>query len=48
MGGLSDYNTDSEEWAASTGYVPEGKVTDEIREDLKKLGWVPIEWPDDE
>jgi len=48
MGGLSDYDTDPKEWAASTGYVPEGTVTDEIREDLKKLGWIPMEWPDDE
>jgi hypothetical protein len=28
------------------GYVPEGVVTDEIREDLAKLGWTPSEWPD--
>jgi len=28
-------------------YVPEGAVTEEIREDLKKLGWIPIEWKDD-
>ena len=26
-------------------YVNEGQVTDEIREDLKKLGWIPVEWP---
>lgn len=29
------------------GYVPEGVVTDEIREDLKKLGWIVVEWEDD-
>ena len=29
------------------GYVTEGTVTDEIREDLLKLGWQPSEWPDD-
>ena len=29
-------------------YVPEGVVTDEIKEDLKKLGWVPVPWDDDE
>lgn len=28
-------------------YVPEGEVTDEIREDLKKLGWTPVEWEDE-
>lgn len=25
------------------GYVPEGQVTDEVREDLKKLGWVVLD-----
>jgi hypothetical protein len=30
------------------GYVPEGVVTEEIKEDLNKLGWVPSEWPDDD
>jgi hypothetical protein len=29
------------------GYVPEGQVTEEIRADLRILGWVPSEWPDD-
>lgn len=24
-------------------YVPEGTVTDEIREDFKKLGWIPVD-----
>ena len=28
-------------------YQPEGVVTDEIREDLKKLGWIAVEWEDD-
>jgi len=28
-------------------YVPEGVVTQEIREDLRKLGWAPVEWEDD-
>jgi hypothetical protein len=28
-------------------YVPEGVVTDEICKDLKKLGWVAVEWEDD-
>ena len=27
----------------ATGYVPEGIVTDEIREDFKKLGWIVVE-----
>jgi len=25
-------------------YVPEGTITDEIREDLFQLGWIPKEW----
>jgi hypothetical protein len=29
------------------GYVPEGVVTEEIKEDLKQLGWVPVEWKDE-
>jgi hypothetical protein len=32
----------------ANGYVPEGTVTDEIREDLKCLGWAAVEWEDDE
>jgi hypothetical protein len=51
MGGLSgDWDKDSEsfeEWQSRTKYVPEGVVTEEIREDFQKLGWVPSEWPDD-
>ncbi len=47
MGGLADYDTDPEEWQARTKYVPEGTVTEEIRADFQKLGWVPSEWPDD-
>jgi len=52
MGGLSmQWDEDKEtfeEWQVRTDYVPEGTVTEEIKEDLKKLGWAPIEWPDDE
>jgi hypothetical protein len=43
-----DAKESSEDWAKRTGYVPEGTVTDEIREDLKKLGWIPVKWPEDE
>jgi hypothetical protein len=28
-------------------YVPEGTVTDEIKEDLQQLGWTPVEWEDE-
>ena len=27
-------------------YVPEGHVTNEIRADLLKLGWIPVDWED--
>jgi hypothetical protein len=33
---------------AGRTYVPEGTVTEEIREDLKKIGWVAVEWEDDD
>lgn len=29
-------------------FVPEGTVTEEIANDLKKLGWIPSEWPEDD
>jgi hypothetical protein len=48
MGGLSTY--DVEEGAkimSDKKYVSEATVTEEIREDFQKLGWVPSEWPDD-
>jgi hypothetical protein len=49
MGGLNqeyDAKETNEQWQKRTGYVPEGTVTEEIREDFRKLGWVPSEWPD--
>jgi hypothetical protein len=30
------------------GYVPEGQITDEIQEDLLRLGWIPVPWDDDD
>ena len=44
MGGLnSGYNPESDEsfeqWQQRTNYVSEGAVTDEIREDFRRLGW---------
>jgi hypothetical protein len=41
---LSDAALESTE---DTVFVPEGTVTDEIREDLERLGWVAREWEDD-
>lgn len=43
----NDGYQDDIESVAPNSYVSEGLVTDEIREDLNKLGWVPSEWPDD-
>jgi hypothetical protein len=38
----------NEQWQSRTGYVPEATVTEEIRVDFQKLGWIPSEWPKDE
>lgn len=38
----------TEEDGQQVGYVPEGVVTEEIAQDLLKLGWVPIEQADDD
>jgi len=50
MGGFSaladETDNDAKELFDRLGYVPEGEITDEIREDLFKLGWTPSEWPD--
>lgn len=46
MGGLAGgWDKDEEtfsEWAARTGFVSESVVTDEIRDDLLKLGWLVV------
>jgi hypothetical protein len=52
MGGLAgDWDKDSEsfeEWQTRTKYVPEATVTEEIRADFQKIGWIPSEWPEDD
>jgi len=52
MGGFAAFDDQTDEEAKeqfdAQGYVPEGTVTDEIREDLKKIGWIPSEWPDND
>jgi hypothetical protein len=52
MGGFAaladETDDDAKELFDRLGYVPEGVVTDEIREDLKKIGWIPSEWPDND
>ena len=30
------------QWQARTGYVPEGCITDEVRNDLQQLGWAVV------
>lgn len=45
MGGLNcEYEGEetNEQWQKRTGYVPEGHITDEIRNDLRHLGWIVI------
>jgi hypothetical protein len=52
MGGFAaladETDNDAKELFDRLGYVPEGVVTDEIREDLKKIGWIPSEWPEND
>jgi hypothetical protein len=52
MGGFAaladETDDDAKELFDRLGYVPEGVVTDEIREDLKKIGWIPSEWPNND
>jgi hypothetical protein len=45
MGGLNrEYDSEetNEQWQARTKYVPEGCITDEIRNDLQRLGWAVV------
>jgi len=46
--GIQDFSSDeADPRFASGGHVPEGTVTDEIREDFANLGWHPSAWPED-
>jgi hypothetical protein len=50
MGGLSGYDKNSEtyeEWQNRTKFVSESVITEEIEEDLLKLGWIPVPWDDE-
>lgn len=50
MGGLNqEYEGEetNEQWQTRTGFVPEGVVTEEIEQDLFKLGWIPVPWDDE-
>jgi hypothetical protein len=47
--GIQDYSTDEADPNFNgKGYVPEGVVTEEIRIDFQKIGWIPSEWPEDD
>ena len=52
MGGFAAFADEdpeeTERYFKERGLVPEGTVTDEIKEDLKKIGWIPCEWPENE
>jgi hypothetical protein len=49
MGGVATYDEkEGEAYMERMKFVPESVVTDEIREDLKKLGWFPVPWDEDE
>lgn len=41
-GGMT-LDNESEEEIKNTEFVPEGKITKEIRDDFRKLGWVPTD-----
>lgn len=43
-----DLNREAQNQYENNQFVPEGTVTDEIREDLARLGWRVIEEPDSE
>jgi hypothetical protein len=47
MGGLNrefDGEETNEHWQTRTGYVSESVITEEIEQDLLKLGWIPVPW----
>ena len=46
-GGLSLDNKEDDEYFERTKFVSEGEITDEILEDLDKLGWFPVPYKDD-
>lgn len=46
-GGLSFDGKDDDEYFEKTGYQSEGVVSEEILNDLDKLGWFPVPYDDD-
>ena len=48
MGGLATYDAEeNKEFMSKMNYVPEGAVTDAIKQDLHKLGWNIVTGPED-
>jgi hypothetical protein len=46
--GIQDYSNDQADPRFNGGgYVSEATVTEEIRADFQKIGWIPAEWPED-
>jgi hypothetical protein len=43
-----DYESAREQGMDLANYVGEGTVTDEVLNDMKTLGWQPVEWDDDD
>jgi len=46
-GGLSFDGKDDDDYFERTGFVSESDVTEEILNDLDKLGWFPVPYDDD-
>jgi hypothetical protein len=47
MGGVATYDLkEGDEYMAKMKYVPEGQVTEEIEQDLSKIGWFPVPYKD--
>lgn len=46
-GGMSYDPSDDDEYFKQNRYVSEGEVTEEILNDLNKLGWFPVPYDDD-
>ena len=50
MGGVNqeyDQKETAEEWSRRTGYVAESVVTEEIENDLNRLGWIPVPYKEE-
>jgi hypothetical protein len=45
--GMNGFRFSYDDESDKTGFVSESTVTDEIREDLGKLGWHPVPYEDD-